>query len=346
MNRLPSGLSIVVALASCTPAADSAPPPPPAQEIHALAIPQDLFARVNGVTLHYLDWGGKGDLLLFIHGWGHTAHSFDGIAPAFTDRYRVMGLTRRNHGASEKPTPGHDLNTLAQDIVAFMDAVGAKRTILVGHSFAGLEMPLVAARAADRVTGIVFLDAVYDWPGLVSSLGDKGIGRYFQLPDSALASREALEDWYRRRDPTTWGAAQAATLRSQTYLGKDGRMAWQLSAAMSAQLPKLNAKPAAFSGIRAPVLALWAKQAEPAAASMKAFGYSASDIELWRKWAAEVDVPNKQRGIEQLKRAVPNATVVEMRAPHTLHWYNPTEVIRLMNRFLSGLPTTSSRATG
>lgn len=344
MHRLSLALGVAVALASCTA---PAPPPPPAPPTGpTTVVPQDLFARVNGVTLHYLDWGGTGDLLLFLPGWGHTAHSFDGIAPAFTDRYHVMGLTRRGHGASEKPAPGYGLETLVQDVVAFLDAVGAKRTILVGHSFAGLEMPLVAARIPVRIAGLVFLDAVYDWPGLVASAGGAGVNQYFATPDSALASHEALESWFRRRDAASWGPAQAATLRSQTYLGQDGRLAWQLPDVMGPQLIKFIAKPADFSGIRQPTLAVWARQAEPAARAMKAFGYSATDIERWRKWAAEIDVPNKLRGIELLKKSVPHATVVDMEAPHTLHWYNPSGVIELMNRFLSRLSTDPPHPNG
>src|SRR5262245_12330445 len=83
-------------------------------------VPPDQFARVNGVTLHYLDWGGTGPLILFLPGLAHTAHAFDEVAPAFTDRYHAMGLTRRANGASEKAATGYDIETLATDIIAFL----------------------------------------------------------------------------------------------------------------------------------------------------------------------------------------------------------------------------------
>jgi pimeloyl-ACP methyl ester carboxylesterase len=41
---------------------------------------------VNNVRLHYLDWGGKGDTILFLHGLGDTPHIFDDIAPTFTNQ--------------------------------------------------------------------------------------------------------------------------------------------------------------------------------------------------------------------------------------------------------------------
>jgi pimeloyl-ACP methyl ester carboxylesterase len=334
MNR--SALVIgswLVLLAACKTAAV-----PPAHEERTTAeVPQDLFARVNGVTLHYLDWGGTGDLLLFIPGLSHTAHTFDGIAPAFTDRYRVMGLTRRGHGSSEKPDSIRDMATLVQDIVAFVDAVGGKRTILVGHSYGGLELPLVAARLADRAAGLIFLDAVYDWASLVTARESANIGRYFEPPDSIFRSRAGLEAWYRRRDPRTAGPAQLANLRSQTVLGPDGRIGWQLSNELQAQFLKLAGKGADFSGVKVPTLVLWANQTEPLTGSMKSFGYPAADVEIMRNWAEEVDNKHKRDGIAALRRYVPDATVIEMNGPHTLHWSDPTTVVDHMNRFLNRL---------
>jgi len=35
------------------------------------------FLTANGVKLHYLDWGGMGPSMLFLHGLGDTAHIFD-----------------------------------------------------------------------------------------------------------------------------------------------------------------------------------------------------------------------------------------------------------------------------
>src|SRR5215216_4138757 len=64
------------------------------------------FVNVNGVRLHYLDWGGKGKVILFLTGLGNSAHIFDDLAPQFTDQFRVFGMTRRGHGQSDKPEAG------------------------------------------------------------------------------------------------------------------------------------------------------------------------------------------------------------------------------------------------
>ena len=157
-SRWDVGVAFALGLLSACRATPAPPGPsakPTSAEAPLVAVPQDLFARVNGITLQYLDWGGKGDVLLFLAGWGNTAHSFDGIAPAFSDRYHVTGLTRRGHGASEKPSGAFDLDTLVGDVIGFLDAVHAKRVVLAGHSFGGLEMPLVAGRIPDRVAGVI-----------------------------------------------------------------------------------------------------------------------------------------------------------------------------------------------
>lgn len=73
------------------------------------------FVTVNGVKLHYLDWGGKGEALLFLHGLGDSAHIFDDIAPKFTDHFRVLALTRRGHGQSDKPGIGYETRMLVED---------------------------------------------------------------------------------------------------------------------------------------------------------------------------------------------------------------------------------------
>ncbi|MEP7238512.1 MAG: alpha/beta hydrolase, partial [Ferruginibacter sp.] len=73
------------------------------------------FVTVDtGVKLELLDWGGKGEPLLFLAGLGNTAHVFEEYAPQFTDEYHVMALTRRGFGASSQPAGGYDPGTLAK----------------------------------------------------------------------------------------------------------------------------------------------------------------------------------------------------------------------------------------
>ena len=92
------------------------------------------FITVNGVRLHYLDWGGNGENLLFITRTGDNAHVFDELATDFTDRFRVLALTRRGFGESDKRETGYDTAILAEDVRHFLDVMKIKRVNLVGHS--------------------------------------------------------------------------------------------------------------------------------------------------------------------------------------------------------------------
>jgi len=78
----------------------------------------------SGVQLHYLDFGGDGEFLVFLAGAGNSAHIFEEFAPRFTDHFRVIALTRRGFGESAKRESGYDTATLASDIRECLDALG------------------------------------------------------------------------------------------------------------------------------------------------------------------------------------------------------------------------------
>jgi pimeloyl-ACP methyl ester carboxylesterase len=99
-------------------------------------------------------------VLLLLAGMGNDAHSFDQFAPKFTDRFRVLALTRRGFGQSDKPATGYDTDTLVADSRAFLDMLKIKRVSLIGHSFAGWELIRFAELYPDRVDRLVFLDCL------------------------------------------------------------------------------------------------------------------------------------------------------------------------------------------
>ena len=120
------------------------------------------FANVNGIRLHYLDWGGNGPALLFLTGMGLSAHIYDKFAPRFIDKFHVIALTRRGHGDSDYPETGYDPDTLAEDVRLFMDSLEIDKAVLVGHSLAGVELCHFSALHPQRVLKLVFLDTAYD----------------------------------------------------------------------------------------------------------------------------------------------------------------------------------------
>jgi pimeloyl-ACP methyl ester carboxylesterase len=127
-----------------------------------LPTPKTGFVAANGVKLHYLDWGGRGNTILFLPGFNDTAHVYDQFAPRFTDRFHVIGLTRRGVGQSDKPKDGYDTSRRVEDIRQFLDALHISKVTVIGHSMAGDELTLFASRYPQRVIKLVYLDAAYD----------------------------------------------------------------------------------------------------------------------------------------------------------------------------------------
>jgi len=184
------------------------------------------FAEVNGIHLQTLDWGGSGPALIFLAGYANTPHFFDSLAKTFTNRFHVLGLTRRGHGESEQPKSGYDIATLAADILAFMDTLGIERAVLAGHSFAGGEMMYLATHRPDRLSGLVFLDALYNYTtGDIELFDANPVPRAAPPPESFESVDAYCADFvdrykgYRRLRSPRWDALWALTLEQR----EDGR---------------------------------------------------------------------------------------------------------------------------
>lgn len=122
----------------------------------------EFVAVARDVKLHVLDFGGTGPPLVFLAGLGNTAHAWDEFAPAFTDKFHVVAITRRGFGESSHPVYGYDTRRLVADILAVMNSLHIRRASFVGHSIAGEELTRLAADHPDRVDRLVFMDGAYD----------------------------------------------------------------------------------------------------------------------------------------------------------------------------------------
>jgi pimeloyl-ACP methyl ester carboxylesterase len=115
------------------------------------------------VRLEVLDWGGVGRPIVLLAGLGNTAHVFDDFALKLTRSGHVYGITRRGFGESSIPVSGYDHNRLGDDVLAVLESLSINRPILVGHSAAGGELSSIGSRHPDRVTGLVYLDALFSY---------------------------------------------------------------------------------------------------------------------------------------------------------------------------------------
>ena len=122
---------------------------------------------VNGLALNALEWGEPGrPALCFLHGGSAHAHWFDGVAPAFADRYHVVSLDQRGHGASDwSPAAAYATPDFAGDLLGVADALGWERLTLAGHSMGGHNAMAFAAWHPERLSALVIIDSRPSLPG-------------------------------------------------------------------------------------------------------------------------------------------------------------------------------------
>jgi non-heme chloroperoxidase len=122
---------------------------------------QDTITTPDGIRIFYKDWG-KGQPIVFSHGWPLSADDWDAQLMFFVNRgYRVIAHDRRGHGRSSQTGNGHDMDHYAQDLAALTSHLDLKEAIHIGHSTGGGEVARYVARyGKDRVTKAVLVSAV------------------------------------------------------------------------------------------------------------------------------------------------------------------------------------------
>ena len=121
--------------------------------------PRDADATVNGLRLHYLDWGEEGrPPLVLLHGFSAMAHFWDGFAAKMRQDYHVYALDQRGHGDSDW-ADAYPPEAMPSDLAAFVDQLGLERFVLVGHSMGGGVAFRYAADHPERVERLIIVDS-------------------------------------------------------------------------------------------------------------------------------------------------------------------------------------------
>jgi pimeloyl-ACP methyl ester carboxylesterase len=112
------------------------------------------YLDANGVHTYY-DEHGAGDPLLLMHGGLSSADDLEMQTPALAERYRVILPERRAHGRTADVDEHITYDLMADDTVAFMEALGTGPAHLVGWSDGGNVALLVAIKRPDLVRKVV-----------------------------------------------------------------------------------------------------------------------------------------------------------------------------------------------
>ena len=81
------------------------------------------FIETDSLKIHYLEWGKAKKTIILIHGLTGNAEIWKDFAPFFTKEYRVVPPDRHGAGMSDNPSEKYDAETLADDIVNFIEAL-------------------------------------------------------------------------------------------------------------------------------------------------------------------------------------------------------------------------------
>jgi non-heme chloroperoxidase len=115
----------------------------------------------DGTKIFYKDWG-KGQPVVFSHGWPLSADAWDGQMQFLGAKgFRVIAHDRRSHGRSDQTWDGNDMDTYADDLAALMTALEIQNAVMVGHSTGGGEVARYIGRyGTARVAKVVLAGAV------------------------------------------------------------------------------------------------------------------------------------------------------------------------------------------
>lgn len=296
----------------------------------------------DNVKLEVLDWGGSGRPVILLHGGNSTAHEFDTFAPKLIGSYHVYGITRRGCGASSAPPPtdaNYTADRLGDDVLAVVAELGIDAPILVGHSLGGQELSSIGSRHPEKVAGLIYLDAAYQY-----AYYDRSKGFLDIEVNEVRRKLEQLEPGNRPPDPRTLieGLLQTdipaleRTLRQIDERFKNappqptasGQRARPPMPPILAAMMRGSQK---YTEIRASVLATYALEPvnDPEGSPARV--------------AVEARNQMKRDQAAAFQAGLPSARVVQLEsASHDVFVSNESDVLREMDEFIKTLPKASS----
>jgi len=309
----------------------------------ATAWPRDIhcactasFIQVGqGVKLEVLDWGGTGRPLLLLAGLGDTAHGFDKFAQKLAATYHVFGITRRGFGESSSPPPteaNYSADRLGDDVLAVIDALHLVHPVLAGHSIAGEELSSVGSRHPEKIAGLIYLDAAYEYAFYDRAQGDADL--------DAVEMRKKLEDFI-DEEGSDKRKAVSELLQQLPQLEKELQ-------AQQIELANLPSDPSEagneigpaeaimlgqekYTKIPCPILAIFADPHNLGPMPE----YNAAGRAAMAKYMADHTTANSKA----FEAGVPSAHVVRIpNADHYVFQSNEADVLREMNAFIAKLP--------
>lgn len=122
--------------------------------------PDAKSIEVEDCDINYLTWSDSGTPgLLFVHGHNAHAHWWDFIAPAFKQNHQTVALDMSGMGDSDH-RDAYSNDTYVKEIIAVADDANLpKDSILIAHSFGGMQAIRTMAQHPGRFKGLILVDS-------------------------------------------------------------------------------------------------------------------------------------------------------------------------------------------
>ena len=187
--------------------------------------PTDRFVTVNGLRLHYLEWGAATKpAMILLHGIARHAHTFDHIAPDFARDYHVLAVDMRGHGDSGwSPEGAYLVEDYVKDIEGLVRQLGIRRMTLHGNSTGGRVVQVFAGKHPDLVERLIVEDVGPERP---QDIADSFARQVRQDADGWASEDELVKQLVARSQRTP-----EPLVRTYAHFGTkrrdDGRLVWK-----------------------------------------------------------------------------------------------------------------------
>jgi pimeloyl-ACP methyl ester carboxylesterase len=223
---------------------------------------QSRFVTVNGLRLHYLDWGqAAAPPVVCVHGYTSSAQAFSAPARHFQGRFHLVVPDVRGHGQSAwSPQGAYQYRDQAADLAALVDTLGLERFTLVGTFMGGIIAMTYAGEHPERLHRLVINDIGPDAEAgsqrITQTVGSRP--ETFATLDEAMAYRRSVSPIVAGRSEADQRELALGVLRQET----DGRWVWRMDPAYIRQRVEKGppARPALWPVLQrlpCPTLVVW-----------------------------------------------------------------------------------------
>ncbi|MCU0652188.1 MAG: alpha/beta hydrolase [Candidatus Omnitrophica bacterium] len=114
----------------------------------------------DGVKIIYSVYGKGEPALVFVHGWCGSRGVWYKQVPYFAKKYKVITLDLAGYGKSGRQRKAYTQEAFGEDVAAVVNAAGAGKVILIGHSMSGTIILEANRLIKDKVIGLVAIDTL------------------------------------------------------------------------------------------------------------------------------------------------------------------------------------------